>query len=131
MKVLLKIKVAGKATEGEEHRDHWSEDSHVFFTGGVGYGLTRELQTIPLSSEADILEAFKSGKLPDHLTPVQRGVLESVLEFRREVLTDARTVEVKRPSVIRSRPAGTVERRAANVRQAKARKKLSVHKAKR
>lgn len=109
-------------------RDYWSDDGQIFFTGGKGYGLTKELQTILLGCEADILEAFKTGKLKDYLKPIQRQVLTSILEYRKGVLADAGTVEVKRSRDVRSRLAGAVKRRAANIRQATARKRLPVHK---
>jgi len=112
----------------KETRDYWSECGQVFFIGGIGYGLTEELETIPLGNEADILETFETGKLPDYLMPRQRQVLEKILEYRSGVY--ATKFEVRRPGDFRSIPAGTAKRRAANLRQAKARKRAPVYQTK-
>lgn len=116
-----------KNQANKEHRDYWSDCGQVFFTGGVGHGLTPELKTIPLGYEADIHEAFRTGKLPDYLKPVQHEVLVEILEYRMEVLGSARGVEVKRPSAVRSRPSGAVKRRAARIRHAAKRKRITIH----
>jgi len=113
----------------KEHRGYWSGDGQMFFTGGVGYGLTSELQTIPIGNEADIMEAIKIGKLSDYLKPIQRQVLQEILKYNKEILADATRYEVKRPAAVRSRPARTIKRRAANLRQAKKGKRLPICKA--
>jgi len=119
--------MAERTPVNKEHRDHWSDCGQVFFTGGVGYGLTDQLKTIPLGHETDILEAFKTGELPDYLKLLQRQVLSSILEYRGEVSADGTTAQVKRPSAVRSRPARAIKRRAAVIRHAAQRKRTTIY----
>jgi len=119
--------MAERTPVNKEHRDHWSDCGQVFFTGDVGYGLTDQLKTIPLGHETDLLEAFRTGKMPDDLKPVQRQVVSSILEYRREVSADGTTPQVKRPSAVRSRPARTVKRRAARIRHVAQRKRTTIY----
>ena len=118
-----------KNEKNDKYRDFWTDDEQVFFTGGVGYGLTPRLQIIPLGNESDILGILKAGKVPDYIDPLQHQVLERIIEYRKGVLTDARKAEIKKPGTIRSRSTGDVKRRTATIRQTKARKRLPIYKA--
>ncbi len=115
----------------EQPRAYWSDCGQVFFCDGKGYGLTTALQTICLGAEVDILEAFSTGKLPDCLNSLQHQVLTAILDYRKEVLHNARAIETKRPGTIRSRPDGAAEHRTVGVRQSPARKGLPLRQAKR
>lgn len=111
----------------KETRDYWSDYGQIFFHYGKGYGLTPELKTICLGREEDIKKFFDTGELNNQLNLTQRQVLRQVFEYRQELKDNGRTVEIKRPGNFRSRPTRTFKRRAANTRQAKARKRVPVH----
>jgi len=65
-------------------KDYWSECGQIFFHYGVGYGLTKELRSIPLGSEEGIQEYFETDKLNDQLHPIQKDVLQEILDYRKE-----------------------------------------------
>jgi hypothetical protein len=125
--MAARINMAERTPINKEQRDHWSDCGQVFFTGDVGYGLTDQLKTILLGYETNILEAFRTGKLPDCLKQIQRQALSSILEYRGEVTADGTTPQVKRPSAVRSRPARAIKRRAAVIRHAAQRKRTTIH----
>ena len=125
--MAARVNMVERTPVNKEHRDHWSDCGQVFFTGGAGYGLTDQLQSIPLGFESDILEAFRTGNMPDYLKPIQRQALSSILEYRGEVEADGTTAQVKRPSAVRSRPARAIKRRAAVIRHAAQRKRATIH----
>ncbi|MFC1939030.1 hypothetical protein ACFLWM_02625, partial [Chloroflexota bacterium] len=72
----------------------------------------------------EIISASADADLP-------KKVLNGIVKYRKERGYGESTLEIKRPSAVRSRPAGTVKRRTANLRQAKTRKRLPVHSTKR
>lgn len=114
-------------TRKGEKKDYWSNCGQVFFTGGKGYGLTPSLETICLGEQQDIEAYLAGGTMQDNLTPVQRQTLVEIGELTKEKDNHARTTEVRRPSAVRSRPAGAVKRRAAKPRRPAKRKRLPVH----
>ena len=63
----------------------WSDCGQVYFTGGKGFGLTDELQTIDLGSEESIKKFLQAGEMPEDATPLQRIVLRQIAEYRREL----------------------------------------------
>ena len=65
-------------------KDYWSECGQVFFHYGVGYGLTKELKNIPLGSEEEIDQYFETGEPSDQLRPIQKELLEEILNYRKE-----------------------------------------------
>ncbi len=83
----------------KESKDYWNEDDQIFFHYGKGYGLTENLQSICLGKEEDILDMLNTGVLKDNLTPAQRQVLASIIEYRTEEsigTTDTRTTDMER-----------------------------------
>jgi len=114
-----------------EPRDYWSDCGQVFFHYGKGYGLIPELRSICLGEEQDILNALSSGKIKEDLTPLQRQVLVSIMEYRKELNSGKSEANIRRPSSIRSKSARTLKRRAASPRQSAPRKRLPLHSAKR
>lgn len=99
--------------------DKWSEDGQIQFIDGIAYGITPELQTIPLGNEEDVLHFLKTGELKDDLHPKQYQVLTEIREEREKN-------GIKESSIIRSRPVRTFKRRKANTRQAKKRKGATI-----
>ncbi|MFC1847057.1 hypothetical protein ACFLYS_03260 [Chloroflexota bacterium] len=65
-------------------KDYWSECGQVFFHYGVGYGLTREIKSIPLGSKEDIKKYFETGELSSQLQTIQKEVLQEILDYRKE-----------------------------------------------
>lgn len=83
--------------DDKKPKDYWSECGQVFFHFGVGYGLTRELKSIPLGSEEDIKKYFETGKLSNQLKPIQKEVLQEILDYRKEQgIGNIRTTGVER-----------------------------------
>ena len=68
----------------KEIKDYWSDCGLVFFCGGKGFGLTDTLQTVFLGNEDDIKKFFETGELNNELDPVQRQVLNAILDYRKE-----------------------------------------------
>jgi len=68
----------------EMEKDYWSQDGQIFFTGGQGFGLKANLETICLGTEADINEVLETGKLTDKFNVSQRVILADILEYRKE-----------------------------------------------
>ncbi len=113
----------------KEYRTSWADCGQVFFCGGKGYGLTVALQTICLGKEGDIQKCLDMGEVGNEFNPVQRQVLNTILEYRKEITANARTVETKRPGDFRSRPAGGAEHRAAGTKRPAIRKRIPGSKA--
>ncbi len=111
--------------KGSKH--YWSDDGQICFIDGKGYGLTSELKSICLGDEQDILNAMNGGKIKEGLTPLQRQVLVSIMEYRKELNSGKSEANIRRPSSIRSKSARTLKRRAANPRQSAPRKRLPLH----
>ncbi|MCL0065770.1 hypothetical protein M1N79_02655 [Dehalococcoidia bacterium] len=102
-----------------ESKDSWSDCGQLFFTGGKGYGLTPDGRTICLGNRDNILTAFNTGEPGPGFMPLQRQVLMSIIEYRKEVIQNGRTseVQVKRSSHVRSRASGDVQRRVADTKR--------------
>ena len=108
-------------------KDYWSDCGLINFVGGKGWGLDETLRTWCLGNEADVLKAMETGELPDYLTPKERQVLSNTLELRKEILK-SEPKEYKPRGAVRSRPAGTFQRRKTNTRQTSARRKPPLYK---
>ncbi|MFC1932653.1 hypothetical protein ACFLXU_03355 [Chloroflexota bacterium] len=110
---------------------YWSDDEQIYFVDGKGYGLTPELKSICLGDEQDILNTLNGGKIKEDLTPLQRQVLVSIMEYRKELNSGKSEANIRKPSSIRSKSARTLKRRAASPRQSASRKRVPLHSAKR
>jgi hypothetical protein len=111
-------------TKQAETRDYWSEpDGQIFFTGGKGYGLTPELQTICLGDEKDILKYLETGEMNPDWTPTQRQVLIKVRELRGELSHGAG--QPGTGSVERAKPVRFTWHRKKHSRHASSRKRFS------
>lgn len=102
--------------------DHWSDCVLVFFCGGKGYGLTDTLQNICLGNENDIKRFFETRELSNELNPIQRQVLNGILDHRKEQgigTTNTRTAGMERAGNNR-----TSRRKPKAVRLLTLRKKL-------
>ena len=77
--------IISKEKVRENHRDYWSQDGQVFFTGGKGWGLTSSLRSIPLGPEDKVLEILKTGKVDSDLSPTQREVLTGIIELIKKM----------------------------------------------
>jgi len=108
-------------------KNYWSDDGQICFVDGKGYGLTPELKSICLGDEQDILNVLNSGKIKEDLTPLQRQILVSIIEYRKELDNGKSEANIRRPSSIRSKSARTLKRRAASPRQSAPRKRLPLH----
>jgi hypothetical protein len=124
------VKNLGDKIMSDKHRDYWSDCEQVYFLDGYGWGLTDKCQRICLGKEEDILKFFETGELNGNFHPKQKEVLNWILEYRKENYGESNN-EPKKPSAVRSRPAGAVKRREAHTRQTKTRKRLPIHSAKR
>ena len=107
---------------------YWSDCGRIFFTGGKGYGITSELQTVCLGNETDILKALTDGLIYHNLAPAEHQTLADIIEYRRELSNGE--FKPKSPSAIRSRPSGTVKHRTADIRQASPRKRATLYSSK-
>ena len=63
-----------------ENKD-WSDDGMVFFCGGFGWGLTKNLTTIPLGKEDAVRHYLETGELKTQLSPLQVEVLTGIKEI--------------------------------------------------
>ena len=116
--------------EKTQSRDHWSGDGQIFFTGGYGYGLTEDLRNICLGKEEDIKKFFETGEMAKELNPLQKQVLVDIAEYKKELVSGQSEANIKRPSAIRSRPAGTIKCRTANIKPASLTKRIALRKIK-
>lgn len=91
--------------------DYWRGE--VFFTGGHGYGVASNGDTVCLGPEKDVLEKIKGG----------------IHERTRHEVKPVSTQRVSRQGDKRTRPATGTQYKPVNTRQVKTRKKLPVNKA--
>jgi hypothetical protein len=108
-------------------REYWSECEQVYFLDGWAWGLTEKCQRICLGKEPDIKEFLDTHIIPDDLPAQHRQVLAWIKEYREENGFGKQRYQPKKPGHIRSRPIGTVKRRAASIKQAPARRRVTVH----
>ncbi|MFC2068048.1 hypothetical protein ACFLTP_03435 [Chloroflexota bacterium] len=111
----------------KEHKDYWSDCEQVFFHYDKGYGLTKTLRTISLGREDNIKIFFDTGELSNDINPMQRQVLIGIAEYRKGLFDKRSEANIKRRSAVGSRPAGTIKRRTANIKQVTTRKRITVH----
>jgi len=111
----------------EKRFSDWSEDGQIFFVDGYGYGLTKDLRTICLGQEEDINKYFETGEMAKGLSPFQKQVLADITEYRKELVSGQLEANIKRPSAIRSRPAGTIKHRTASIKHSTLRKRIALH----
>lgn len=104
-------------------KDHWSECGQVFFHYGKGYGLTKELKSIPLGSEEDIKKYFETGELSKQLRPIQKELLEEILHYRKEQGIG----NIGRTGMERGDNHGASRRKSKATRQLTPRKKLPLY----
>jgi len=113
-------------TKEKQSRDCWSEDGQVFFTDGYGYGLTKDLRTICLGQEEDIKKFFETGEMAKELNPLQRQVLASIAEYRKEEGIGIReTADIGTGGLQRTGDDGTLRRNTKTARLLKEREGLS------
>ena len=117
-------------TKEKQSRDCWSEDEQIFFVGGYDYGLTEDLRTICLGQEEDINKYFETGEMTKELNPLQKQVLAGIAEYRKELVDEQPKSDIKRRNPIRSRPAGTIKCRTANIKPASLTKRIALRKIK-
>lgn len=90
--------------------DSWSPGGMVFFTGGDGYGIASDGQTISLGGESQVKTYLSGGPLPDKISMVQREALILAREIQDKEKRDARAgdIEVKSTRTKRAVRAGSV-----------------------
>ena len=71
--------------------DHWSDCGQAHFCGGKGYGISSTLKTVCIGNEAEVLEAFVTGKIPEGFNETQKQVLRDILTYRKEKAHEDRT----------------------------------------
>lgn len=108
----------------KETRDYWSECRQIFFHYGIGYGITPELKTVPLGKEEDIQKALNSGGLNSDLTSLQKQVLVSIMEYRKE--EGIGTTATRGTDMERAGDNGTSRRKPKAIRLLTLRKRLSL-----
>ena len=120
--------VAGKPGadlyEQYHKREYWSDCGQIYFTGGRGYAIAPDLQTVDVGREADILKAFDTGEIVTDLCPGPAEVLQSILDYRKEIKDNGKQPERQRPGAFRSRTHGKAKHRAAHIKPAAFRKRL-------
>ena len=113
--------------------DKWIAGDMVFVTGGKGYGIAANGDTVCIGDEKDIQAYLAGGVMADSIQGRGRQVLIEIKEFLKE-LEDARTNTGESFRAVkarhqRSRPARSAERRTASVKRLSARKRLPGSKA--
>jgi len=108
-----------------EANDHWSDCAQIFYHYGKGYSVADTLQSVCLGNEVDIVKASNTGEVNYPLTDIEHRTLMQVIEYRKELARGE--PDIKKPSPVRSRPAGAIKHRANNLRQAPQRKRIPVH----
>ncbi len=113
--------------------DKWIASDMIFVTGGKGYGIAANGDTVCIGDEKDIQPYLSGGVLPDSIWGRGRQVLIEIKEFlKREEDARANTGELFRAIKARnqrSRPAKHSKRRAVSVKSTSFRKRLSSSKA--
>ena len=113
--------------------DKWIANDMIFLTGGKGYGIAANGDTVCIGDEKDIQAYLAGGVMADSIQGRGRQVLIEIKEFLKE-LEDARTNTGESFRAVkarhqRSRPARSAERRTASVKRLSARKRLPGSKA--
>jgi len=108
-----------------ETKTYWSECGQVFLGGGYGWGITSNLQNVCLGKEEDIKKFFDTEQLNSNLTPIQRQVLNGILEYRKE--EGIGTTNTRTDNLERAKPMRVTGYRKKNIKHAKARKGASLH----
>ncbi len=103
-------------------KDYWSDCVLIFFTGGFGWGLTDKLDNICLGKEDDIKKFFKTRELNNKLHPIQREVLNQILDYRKE--QGIGTTDTRAAGMERAGNNGTSRRKPKAVRLPTPRKRL-------
>ena len=62
----------------------WSDGGQACFIDGYGWGLTKDLKSIPLGKEDKIKKFFETGELNNELHPIQKQTLTQIKEYREE-----------------------------------------------
>ena len=107
---------------GDKSKDYWSECEQIFFHYGKSYGLTKVLETICLGDENDIKKFFDTGELSNELNPIQRQVLNAILEYRKG--QGIGTADTRVADMERAGDYGTSRRKPKATRSLKIRKRL-------
>ncbi len=113
--------------------DKWIANDMIFLTGGKGYGIAANGDTVCIGDEKDIQAYLAGGVTADSIQGLGRQVLIEIKEFLKE-LEDARantgeSFRALKARHQRSRPARGAERRAAGTKRPATTKRLPSGKA--
>jgi len=126
--------------DNKKHRDYWSSDGNVFFTGSYGYGIhlveiatdsegrrRYEARTINLGKEEDILSVLNGAAISDKFTSAQREVLTKIVENKEERYDRRDKAAIRTPRILRTSPIRSIRNREKGIRRIKAREGASLH----
>ena len=113
--------------------DKWIANDMIFVTGGKGYGIVDNGDTVCIGDEKDIQGYLAGGIMAENIRGLGCQVLIEIKEFLKE-LENARANTGESFRAIkarnqRSRPANHSKRRAARIKSTSFRKRLSSSKA--
>ena len=113
--------------------DRWIASDMIFLTGGKGYGIAANGDTVCIGDEKDIQAYLAGGVMSENIRGLGRQVLIEIKEFLKES-EDARantgeSFRAVKARHQRSRPARSAERRTASVKRLSVRKRLPGSKA--
>lgn len=109
-----------------ETKESWSPGGQILFLFNYAWGLTSELESICLGSEAAVKRAIANPKLRS-FSPEINAIIALECEIQKELENGESTYTAKVPSSIRSKPARAFKRRAANPKQTTAGKRATLH----
>jgi hypothetical protein len=113
----------------KKHRDYWSKDGQVYFTGGYGNGIHLvevagkdglrrwEAKTINMGKEEEVLAALNGLPITDKFTDAQREVLTRIAGDREEESHGRGKATPRTPRVLRRSPVRSVGNKQRRVRQ--------------
>ena len=109
--------------------DKWIASDMIFVTGGNGYGIADNGDTVCIGNEKDIQSYLSGGILPDSIWGHGRHLLVEIKEFlkgeedaRANTGDSFRAIKARNQ---RSRPAKHAKRRAAGIKSTSFRKRVS------
>lgn len=109
----------------EKVNDYWSNCGQIYFTGGYGYGISVNLQTVVLGKESDILKALEDGSITHDLKDIEKATLEQIIDYRKE-----RGYGNTEPGMVGVIPHGTSGSKQKTIRRSTARERLAIRSSK-
>lgn len=111
--------------------EHWDDTEQVFFIGGFGYGVARDLRTVSLGYEAEVMAYLNgNGVFPEKISGTAKQVLIQIrkLKIQMEVenastgnnkVESSHTKRIIRTGGVRTRLTSNAEYKPVNTRHLK------------